>query len=306
MELRHLRYFIAVAEEHGFGRAARRLRVAQPALSKQIRDLETEIGVALFQRLSKGVRLTPGGEVFLVEARGILERTARAVDCARAAADDGASTLRFSHGELIVYAPAIGELLTAFRAAHPEVQVQVTSQTDAETHEALAEGQVDVGCVFVAEWPPEGLDGSRLLDCASTGALLPLDHRLAGKAEISLADLESLTWSLSSSRRWPGFVPTIEKALRERGLVPPRTRERSTSDHFQVAAGEYWALANESTAAPYRTKSAPVAYVPFRDQPIPCWLALVWLPPAAPVVRHLVDVAHRMGLTVGDAAIAVS
>src|SRR2546423_15679082 len=79
MELRHFRYFVAVAEEHSFAHAARRLRVAQPALSKQIRDLETELGVTLFERLPRGVRLTPAGEAFLADARGTLEAAGRAV-----------------------------------------------------------------------------------------------------------------------------------------------------------------------------------------------------------------------------------
>src|SRR5439155_15726987 len=100
MELRHLRYFVAVAEEGSFVRAAGRLRVAQPALSKQIRDLEREVGVTLFHRLPRGIRLTPAGEAFLVEARGTLTAAGRAVTSARGAAKDGASDLEFAHGEL--------------------------------------------------------------------------------------------------------------------------------------------------------------------------------------------------------------
>src|SRR2546422_8565876 len=80
MELRHFRYFVAVAEEHSFAHAARRLRVAQPALSKQIRDLETELGVTLFERLPRGVRLTPAGEAFLADARGTPEAAGRAME----------------------------------------------------------------------------------------------------------------------------------------------------------------------------------------------------------------------------------
>src|SRR5256885_16878387 len=85
MELRHLRYFVSVAEQGGFLKAAGQLRVAQSALSKQIRDLEREVGVALFERLSRGVRLTAAGEVFLAEARATLERAAGAVAGARRA-----------------------------------------------------------------------------------------------------------------------------------------------------------------------------------------------------------------------------
>src|SRR5207249_3811224 len=83
MELRHLRYFVGVAEEHGFARAARRLNVAQPALSKQIHDLETELGVALFERLPRGVRLTRAGEAFFIEARNTLAGAVRALAPAR-------------------------------------------------------------------------------------------------------------------------------------------------------------------------------------------------------------------------------
>src|SRR5438093_574784 len=91
MELRHLRYFVSVAEQGGFLKAAGQLRVAQSALSKQIRDLEREVGVALFERLSRGVRLTAAGEVFLAEARATLERAAGAVPgAARARAGAGA------------------------------------------------------------------------------------------------------------------------------------------------------------------------------------------------------------------------
>ena len=88
MELRHLRYFVAVAEEQSFANAARRLAVAQPALSKQVRDLKEAVGVPLFERLPRGVRLTPAGEVFLQEARRTLETAAHAVSSARAVAED--------------------------------------------------------------------------------------------------------------------------------------------------------------------------------------------------------------------------
>jgi len=169
MELRHLRYFVAVSEEKSFVHAAQRLRVAQPALSRQIRDLEAEVGVTLFERLPRGVRLTPAGEAFLADAHAALVSAARAVDNARGAAERRTSMLQFAHGELAGYHVMIERLLAAYRAAHPRAQVQVTSQGDGETFDALRAGRVDVACVFTAEWPVPGFGAHRLIDCAVTG-----------------------------------------------------------------------------------------------------------------------------------------
>src|ERR1700740_732110 len=103
MELRHLRYFVAVAEEHSFIRAAERLHVAQPALSKQIRDLEVELGTVLFRRGPRGGPPPPAGRAFLVEARHTLEGATRAIASARGAAAGHDAPLRFAHGEVAVY-----------------------------------------------------------------------------------------------------------------------------------------------------------------------------------------------------------
>jgi len=304
MELRHLRYFVAVAEELGFARAARRLHVAQPALSKQIHDLETELGVALFARLPRGVRLTRAGEAFLAEARNTLDGAARAVASARTASEYQASTLRFAHGELSLYATTIEGLLATFRDAYPEVQLRVSSDTDAEIYRALRERTVDVAIVFLARWPVAGFGAHRLIDCATTGVLLPASHPLAAKPSVRLPELQTLTWLQSASQRWPGFLQVFEEALQDRGLLPQRRRERSKdapSHNLLIAAGEAWALASEAVAAPYRTGSHAIVYRPFVEPPIPCWLALVWLPEASAAVQQLIDAARRSGLAVEDA-----
>src|ERR671924_578652 len=111
MELRHLRYFVAVAEELSFSGAAARLRVAQPALSKQIRDLEVELGTVLFERGSRGVHLTASGRAFLVEARHTLDNASRAVASARGAAAGRDLPLRFAHGVLAALGRTVETLL---------------------------------------------------------------------------------------------------------------------------------------------------------------------------------------------------
>jgi len=295
MELRHLRYFVAVAEERSFVQGARRLRVAQPAVSKQVRDLETELGVQLFHRLPRGVRLTPAGEAFLANARTTLEAAGRAVTSARDAGKDRASDLEFAHGELAVYTGIIEDLLAAFRDAHPGAHVRVTSKSDADTFQLLREGRIDIASVFIAEWPVDGFEALRIVDCATTGVMLPAGHPLAAASAVRLAELRDLTWLHSSQQRWPGFFRTIDEALRDRGLVPARRVERAKeapAANLQIASGEAWALASEAVAARYRTEPSAIAYRPFMESPIPCWIALVWRPKAPRVVHDLVDVAR--------------
>lgn len=309
MELRHFRYFVAVAEARSFVGAASRLRVAQPALSKQIRDLEIELGTVLFERGPRGVTLTAAGRAFLVEARHTLDVASRAVASARGAAVGRDSPLRVVHGELATYGTSLENLLAAFRDGNPDVQVEITSNHDGEIFHALRERRVDVGSVFIAEWPVEGFAAHRMIDASITGVLLPSSHPLAAESPISLAQLRTMTWLNSSPRRWPGFLPILETALRERGLVPERRLERSREAptmNVQIAAGDTWALVSEAVAAPYRKNSNGIVYRPFRESPIACWLALVWLPPASPLVDALVQSARDSGLTLREDQLAAS
>ena len=302
MELRHLRYFVAAAEERSFVQAARRLRIAQPALSKQVRDLERELGVELLERLPRGVRLTPAGEAFLAEARITLEAAGRAVACARASSSHF-QDLRFAHGELAAYTSTIEGLLAGFRDRHPDTPVRVLSQSDREAHRSLRARDIEVAAIFTAEWPLEGVEACRIIDCRTTGVLLPARHPLAAKPAVRLAELGTLTWLHSAPHRWPGFIARFEEALRRRGLNPDQQRPRHSetpASNLPIAAGETWALASEAIAAPYQAASQAIAYRPFVEPPIPCWIALVWLPDAAPAVRQLVEVAQAMGLSVDE------
>jgi DNA-binding transcriptional LysR family regulator len=281
VELRHLRYFVAVAEERSFVGAAARLQVAQPALSKQIRDLERELGVALFERLPRGVRLTPPGEAFLVEARNTLEQAGRAIASARGASGPATPPLRFAHGQVGAYDGDVGSLVARLRDANPHVSVDVRSMTDAEMPDALREGRIDVVTALVTQWPLAGFSARRLVDCSVNGVLLPASHPLAVKVAVRLEELRDVTWLHAAQQRWPGFFTTVETALNDRGLFPPRQLERAKHDssgNVLVAAGEAWALANDVVAGPYANGSTGIVYRPFTDPPIPCWLALIWRP----------------------------
>src|SRR5713226_6001151 len=156
MELRHLRYFAAVAEEENVTRAAARLRVSQPSLSRQIRDLEDELGVALFNHGAKAVRLTEAGKVFLTEARAVLQRAGEAVQMVKAVASG-------QRGEIHVgYAPSLTvELLPRalkfFQEANPGVRVQLHDLSTQEMLRGLRDGKLDVA--LLVQVSPKVLTG---------------------------------------------------------------------------------------------------------------------------------------------------
>ena len=295
MELRHLRYFVAVAEEGSFIRAANRLRVAQPALSKQIRDLEREVGVKLFERLPRGARVTRGGEQFLNNARNALESAARAIATARGA--DAGTGLKFAHGDLYVYTAVVLKVLAAFRQASPETAVRVLRVNDVNQRAALREQRIDVAATFVASWPVPGLEALQLADCAVTGVLLPATHPLAAQPRIRLQDLADLMWLHPSQRSRPELYRVLRTALESRGLVPVRHRSRrgDIAANVAIAAGDAWALANHAVATVYADMDGAIVHRPFVDAPIPLWFALVWRNDSpSPLVETLVDVARRL------------
>lgn len=189
VELRHLRYFLAVAETLSFRRAAERLRVAQPALSKQIRDLEHAIGARLFDRNTAGVALTDAGTVLLDEVRDVLERVEMAATAAREAAAGRSGRLTIGNiGTLS--ATLLPPALSAFRARYPAVEVNLRDLGLPDQLNALRAGLVQVGFALHddARELPRELEAVEVMRSRVTVAL-GVDHPLAGKSRISLSEL---------------------------------------------------------------------------------------------------------------------
>ncbi|NYV72886.1 LysR family transcriptional regulator [Streptomyces sp. UH6] len=187
MELRHLTAFLAVAEELHFGRAAKRLQMAQPPLSQQIRQLEKELGVQLFERNTRSVRLTSAGQSFLVPARTVLDDLDSAVRAAKAAGrgEFGRVTVGFAGASSHETLPL---LTRAVRAAHPGIELVMAGQTYANVALArVAEGSLDLGFVRL----PVNVPGvsTRVIAEETLVCALPSDHRLAQREEIPLAAL---------------------------------------------------------------------------------------------------------------------
>ena len=161
MELRHLRYFVAVGEEEHFGRAAQRLRVAQPALSRQIQDLEREIGSTLFDRLSRGVKISSAGKLFL-QARRLLHQLNEATERAQRVARGQSGTLRVGFTENASWRGVVPDSLHLFRERSPDAELQLNPLPSLQQLEAVRSGRLDAAFMFN---PPKP-DGS-WIDCRS-------------------------------------------------------------------------------------------------------------------------------------------
>src|SRR5580700_11190472 len=148
MELRHLRYFVAVGEEQHYGRASRRLRVAQPALSRQIQDLEAEVGFQLFERLPRGVRLSAAGKLFLEDARRILHEVNEAAERAGRVARGRSVSLRVGFTENASWRGVVPESFRRFRELHPDADLQLQPFSSLEQLDAIRSGRLDADFVF--------------------------------------------------------------------------------------------------------------------------------------------------------------
>ncbi|WLS80719.1 LysR family transcriptional regulator [Erwinia pyri] len=187
IELRHLRYFIAVAEELHFGRAAQRLNISQPPLSQQIQILEQQIGARLFARTNRSVQLTAAGLQFLNDARQIMQSVTQAADKAARLHRGEEGELRIGFTSSAPFITAVSDALFTFRQRHPGVHIQMQEINTRQQLDPLNEGRLDLGVMRNTPLP-ETL-AHQLMLREPLCAVLPRDHRLAGKSAISVTEL---------------------------------------------------------------------------------------------------------------------
>lgn len=235
MELRHLRYFVAVAEERHFGRAAARLRIAQPPLSRQIQALEQEIGFVLFERTRRQVELTSAGEVLLTHARRVFEAVELAVHEAQRAS-------RGERGRIVVAYPStfaysgLSELVRAFRSKFPAVEVVLRELSPQYQVDALRNGDIDVGFVR-APFREPGLT-SELVRSEPLVAALPSGHPLAARKVIPLGLLAKEPFVLFPRVRGPAYFDQLMRLCHVAGFTPRIVQEAPQLDIVSlVAAG---------------------------------------------------------------------
>ncbi|MGH3089621.1 MAG: LysR family transcriptional regulator, partial [Rubrobacteraceae bacterium] len=227
MELRHLRYFVAVAEELNFGRAAGRVYLSQPALSQQIRKLEEELGVILFHRTKRRVELTEAGEVLLEGARHALVRIDQTVRATREVGGAGSSRLRVGFPEYVNHTP-VGDMLQTFQRRHPYVELEehemFTLQQTLEQISHLHKGELDVG-FMLAPVADEALESERVLRIELVAAI-PEGHPLASRSAIPMRELADERLILFSRRFHPKCYDYIVECCREAGFDPSVVQRR--------------------------------------------------------------------------------
>jgi DNA-binding transcriptional LysR family regulator len=275
VKLRQLRTFVAVAEGGSFVAASRALGIAQPALSRQVSDLERELGVALFERGPRGASLTREGEVFLPQARRMLELNERALALTREAAGADAGELLVAHAELLRrHEAALAAAAAAFADRFPGVDLVSLAMTSAEQWRALQEDRIEVGVGYGVPPAGSGLSHATLADVPVTGVLLPAAHPLAARERVRLRELAELPLLLFRREVNPPLFDGVIAALRERGLEP-RLRHGMHSHlarEAAVRAGQGWMIAVDGTPE----DSDGVAARPVEDAPIPATLSAWW------------------------------
>lgn len=299
MDLRQLRYFIAVAEDLSFSRAAKRIHVSQPPLSRHVSNLERELGIRLLDRNNHSVRVTAAGRVFLDNARNVLQAVEAAASMARQAAQGevGSLTLGFGGSAAYAFLPAI---LRTFRARYPAVKVTLDQLSLIEQIEAIKSRRIDIGFVLLPFEDPSIGFQAMMRDRLVTA--VPSDHVLARRAALRLKELEPHDFvGFSRSGRF-GYHNHILDLCRRAGFVPRIVKETApmVSVIGLVASGMGIALVPSMAQ---RLHISDVRYVPIEDKGAYMRFAFAWNKAnITPVVRTFLAVARE---TVGRPSVQV-
>lgn len=296
IELRHLHYFIAVAEELNFGRAAERLHIAQPPLTRQIHQLEKELGVELFHRTTRRIELTEAGQVYLPEARRVLAQVQEGATLAQLASrgEVGRVVVGFEGSSAYDIVPLA---VKAFREQFPRVSLIVREMTTGDQVKALHEGHISVGFVV----PPLSETQDLIVETVLREPLLvalPQDHPQAQRSTVDLVTLKDETFIVCPRHHKCGLYDHLISICRQRGFSPRLTQE---TDEVQsilgfVAAGLGVALLPASVKHLQRSQVVYRTLHPLTEE---LELAIAWRrenpSPMVPVFLEIVRVyAHQI------------
>lgn len=274
MELRHLRYFIAIAEAESFSRASERLHVAQAALSQRIRDLEEELGLALFERRGRGVRLTPAGRHYHEEIRQLLSRIEAAGEQARQIERGELGSLRLGLLESFSLSGPVPRLLQRVREELPGLNLKLQGMHSVPQYQALLERSLDAGFMLHPQGREPELDSHTLLELPIQ-AMVPAQHPLAQRKKLHLKDLAGVDFI------WPEPLPSnaywsiFQEAIRGKAWQPKVVQEANSYVTMMslVAAGigcAFGAALQDSRAM------EGIVHVPILDLGLRLKVDLVW------------------------------
>jgi DNA-binding transcriptional LysR family regulator len=280
VELRQLEYFVAVAEEANFTRAAQRVHISQSGVSAQVRQLERELGHRLFDRSTRIARLTAAGAAALEPARAALAAALRVQEAADEV--DGLVRGRLSIG--MVVGCTITPLFIAmekFHRDHPGVEISVQEGNSDRMIDAVRSGNLDVALIGAAGEPPDGLEAMTIVS-ENLAALVPLGHRLANRRRIAVDRLDGEP--IVSMPVGTGIRATLDIACAAAGFTPDITIEASAADTVADLAerGLGIGVLSASMTAVYRDR---LSAVPLTGTPLPALLAVVWSPSLSPALR---------------------
>jgi DNA-binding transcriptional LysR family regulator len=275
MELRHLRYFVAVGEEQHYGRASRRLRVAQPALSRQIQDLEEEVGFKLFDRLPRGVKLNPAGKLFLEDAKRILQGVSDAAVRAGRVARGRAGTLRVGFTENSSWHGIVPDSFRRFREQQPDAELQLEPASSLEQLDAIRSGRLDAG--FANFMPRTDPELGQL-----TVAINPIElavlkqHPLTKLKTLRVRDLTDAPFVWFPRRAGPALYDRLMHECYRGGLKSPRIVQEGLNEAtilslVSTGLGVGWVLGSARWRCP-----ETVAILSVADLNVPVRLALAW------------------------------
>ncbi len=289
MELRHLRYFLAVAEQESVRLAAKRVNVTQPAISRQIQYLEEELGFALFDRSPRGLKLTTAGRFYLGEARRVLATLQSAGLAGRRIAEGLMGHLRIGLVENAGWDGLVPELFARFQTAAPDVRLELVPLNTPEQLERLRDGTLDGGLVYLFDEPPNDFEHVALLEHGVALAVpstwdLPVGEPVAAR---DLADRPFVTFPRGV---YPEYYDRLLAACRQAGLTPQVVQEVSTEAAILslVSAGIGAAIVNAANRGrpPARARFHDLADVAIR---LP--LSFVWRrDDGDPALRRFLDV----------------
>lgn len=291
MELRHLRHFVALAEEEHFGRAAERVFVVQQALSNSIRNLEEELGVPLVLRTTRQVQLTPAGKEFLKGARQILSLANQTIDRTRRASQGEVGRLTIGFASGLVFG-GLPEIVRAFREFSPQVSVDLHELTAGEQETALRSGHIDVGLMLLPVRDPNLK--SLALWQEHVMAALPSQHPLTKRSQLNISDLSGESFVFFPRHLRATYFDQVMRWCSAAGFTPQVAQEAIEIPTLLslVAAGVGVFLPLEF----FQRLSLPgVTYLPIKDAPI-IEIVAVWdaKNTNTPVIEAFLSIAQQV------------